>query len=73
MTGSQLLLVSLRHAQQVLLSLDYTRSISDLYAQLVDGKDYQVEVERIEYCSSNLQQASASDDESGEGGDEESR
>ena len=35
LTGSLLLLVSLRHAQHVLLSHDYARSISDLYAQLV--------------------------------------
>lgn len=67
LTGSLLLLVSLRHAQRVLLSHDYARSISDLYAQLIEGQDYQVEIERIEYCSSNLQLVQASNDELEEG------
>ena len=58
LTGSCLILVSLRQAHQVLLSHDYARAIDEGYAQVVEDKDYQeVAIERIEYCSSNLQLA----------------
>ena len=54
-TGKELVQASLVNMQSELWRQDYVDAITQAYEGLAEGKPFQIEVDRVDYCASHLQ------------------